>query len=377
MLIGLFHFMLAYKGAPEWLPQAGFGEILITPVYEVLKKRGVHIEFFSKVKQLHLDAAGTGVERVTIERQATPKTGTYKPTYTVKDLGCWPTEPFFDQLVEGDALEAQQINLESSWTPWQGTTYDITRGADFDVVLLGISVAALPAICGDLTARHPAWKTMLETIKTNRPLIVQAWFDKTVGEMGWPYGVMNGDVGTQPINLQTSMDQIIPHENWPAAQTPKSLIYYSGVFPDDPNEPAVPNPGYPKTQQDALKAASIEFLERSAYVYCPDACPGGVFDWSVLTSAKDPSLQGRARFDAQYWRVNIDPTERYVLSVTGSSATRMAAGGSGIDNLFLAGDWTETGLNAGCMEATVSSGMNASRAICGFPADVPGERRWK
>ena len=46
-----------------------------------------------------------------------------------------------------------------------------------------------------------------------------------------------------------------------------------------------------------------------------------------------------------------------------SSGYRLRPDASGYDNLFLAGDWTECTLNAGCVEAAVISGMAAARAI--------------
>ena len=36
---------------------------------------------------------------------------------------------------------------------------------------------------------------------------------------------------------------------------------------------------------------------------------------------------------------------------------------SGYDNLFLAGDWTDSGINAGCIEAAVLSGLQAANAV--------------
>jgi uncharacterized protein with NAD-binding domain and iron-sulfur cluster len=77
--------------------------------------------------------------------------------------------------------------------------------------------------------------------------------------------------------------------------------------------------------------------------------------------------------DRQYWRANVDPSERYVLSVAGSSAHRLASDGAGIANLFLAGDWLRTGLDSGCVEAAVMGGMQAARAISGYPANIPGD----
>ena len=293
-------------------------------------------------------------------------------------LACWPSLPFYDQLVEGETLKARGINLESWWTDWQGQTVELQRSRDFDDVLIGISIAALPTICADLVDASPAWRAMVTNIKTNRPLIVQTWHTRSIAELGFPYGVINGDIGTQPINLLTSMDQILAYETWTSADAPRSLIYYSGVMPDDPQQPPAPNPAYPPTQQNALREASIAFLERYAQVYLPNAIVNGKLDWNVFASPDNPGAQGRARFDAQYWRVNIDPSERYVLSVTGSSQYRLSAGGSGFDNVFITGDWIETGLNAGCMEATVTSGLEAARAIAAArPFILQGERDWR
>ena len=43
------------------------------------------------------------------------------------------------------------------------------------------------------------------------------------------------------------------------------------------------------------------------------------------------------------------------------------------DGSVFAGDWTFTGLNYGCVEAAVMSGMEACRAICGSPKIIFGE----
>jgi hypothetical protein len=67
----------------------------------------------------------------------------------------------------------------------------------------------------------------------------------------------------------------------------------------------------------------------------------------------------------QYVRANVDPSDRYVQCVPGSDQFRLRSDESGFDNLFLAGDWTDNGLNAGCIEAATLSGLQAANAILG------------
>lgn len=84
-------------------------------------------------------------------------------------------------------------------------------------------------------------------------------------------------------------------------------------------------------------------------------------NWDLLV---DPSgASGSARLDAQFLRANVEPSERYVLSVPGSSACRIAPDDTGFDNLYVAGDWTACTLDAGCVEAAAISGIMAANGI--------------
>ena len=68
---------------------------------------------------------------------------------------------------------------------------------------------------------------------------------------------------------------------------------------------------------------------------------------------------------SRYTRANVDPSDRYVQSLPGTGRWRLPANGSGYENLFLAGDWIDCGLNAGCIEAAVMSGLEAANAVRG------------
>ena len=73
------------------------------------------------------------------------------------------------------------------------------------------------------------------------------------------------------------------------------------------------------------------------------------------------------QFDQQYFRANIDPNERYTLSVKGSVQYRLEAWDSKFENLVLAGDWIYTGFNVGSFEGAVMSGKLACLALTGAP----------
>ena len=82
---------------------------------------------------------------------------------------------------------------------------------------------------------------------------------------------------------------------------------------------------------------------------------------------------GEDRFKAQFFRANWTASERYTLSVKGSTQYRLKTDATGYDNLFICGDWIDNAFNSGCIEATVMSGMQCSRAICGYPTTIIGE----
>jgi hypothetical protein len=122
---------------------------------------------------------------------------------------------------------------------------------------------------------------------------------------------------------------------------------------------------------DRAKQNAIEFVERDLGELWPDASKDGAFDWSALVDRNAGT--GPARFDSQYWRANTSPWERYVLTPAGTVEHRLHSGDSGFANLKLAGDWTRTGIDGGCVEAAVISGMDAARAITGDQRPIPGK----
>jgi uncharacterized protein with NAD-binding domain and iron-sulfur cluster len=151
-------------------------------------------------------------------------------------------------------------------------------------------------------------------------------------------------------------------------------------MPDSAEEPPLfSNADFPRVQTRRARREAVKWLNKYIGELWPDATFKGSkrFRWDLLAAPDAPAppqtKQLRKRLRAQYFRANVEPSERYVLSLPGTGKYRLRSNFSGFDNLYLAGDWTKTSVNGGCVEAAVISGMQASRGICGYPKSIPSE----
>ncbi len=55
--------LFEYKGAIFWKMTAGMGDVVIAPLYQALRRRGVQFEFFHRLDALHLDDRRSGHRR--------------------------------------------------------------------------------------------------------------------------------------------------------------------------------------------------------------------------------------------------------------------------------------------------------------------------
>jgi uncharacterized protein with NAD-binding domain and iron-sulfur cluster len=371
--------LFTYKGAILWKMQAGMGDTIFTPLYKVLEQRGVKFQFFHCVRNLGLSADQRSIDTIDIDIQATLKPeviqkGGYQPLVNVKGLLCWPNRPDYDQLVEGPQLKQDGTDLESAWCPKSVGKRTLKRGQEFDQVVLGISIGAFPHICPALIGASTAWRNMVAQVQTVQTQAFQMWLNRDAAGLGWVAkepAVVGAYV--EPLDTWADMSQVLDKECWTAADNVKNISYFCGVLQEDIIPPFT-DCKFPAEQAERVKKQALEFLQKNARPLWPKATdpanPSGL-DWNVLV---DPAAkQGAARFDTQFWRANIDPTERYALSLTGTTKYRLRADQSGFSNLVLAGDWTYNGINLGCVEAAAISGLQASRALCGYPKQIVGE----
>lgn len=372
MIRGGWRLMLTYKGSMAWMFQGGTAEVIFSPLYEVLKRRGVRFKFFHRVEDLEVgvDAQGAHISAIRMVQQATAKDPAgYNPLVDVKGVPCWPAEPLLDQLVEGEALTG--CNLESHYEDIPGGRhFCLEKGRDYDRVILGISMGGLPRITQALSKRSVAWKAMVEGVKTVRTQAAQLWTNVSLGTLGWGGPGCALNVGLQPLDTLVDMHHLLQREQW-GDKPPVSVHYLCSAMADDPAEPTGSAPEYPASQTQKVVDEVQDLLGKIPHVWKNARASEG-FAWEVLHGEGD----GSERLKNQYFRANIDPTERYVLSVPGSAQLRLGAGESDFYNLVLAGDWTRNGLNVGCLEAAVMGGLLAARAISGSPDYIPGERDW-
>lgn len=374
-LVCAFRMCLTYKGALFWKMQAGMGDVVFAPLYQALRARGVRFHFFHRVVDLR--AEGGRVRAIDLAIQATTRDGgPYEPLVDVKGLPCWPSAPRYEQLVEGEALRAGGHDLESAWTTWRDVgRRTLELGEDFDQVVLGIPIAALPHVAAGLLAAQPEGPLaqMTRHVTSTPTQAVQLWLRRDLAALGWGRASPVMTSFAEPYDTWADMTHLLPRESWPGPDAPRSLAYLCCFArPAEPTPPPFTDPDFPRRAREAARADALAWLDEGARVLWPNATtPEGRFDWDQLVAPSGTT--GVARLDAQYFRRNVDPTELYVRTEPGTTKYRRRAWESGFHNLFLAGDWVKTALNGGCVEAAAMAGMQASHAICGYPTTIVGD----
>ena len=376
---GSLRMFFGYRGSLFWRMRAGMGDVVFAPLYELLRRRGVRFRFFHKLTNVqipagpplqpgdrsHVEALDFDVQAEILENQE------YSPLLTVGHRPCWPAQPDFDQLVDGDRLRSDQRDFESHWDRTFTSRRRLEVKRDFDAVVLGVSIGAVPHVCSEILARDQRWATMVERVKTTATQAFQLWLHEDLAQLGWhgpPYIVSAFD---KPFDTWCDMAHVIPEEAW--AERPATSIYFCGVLKDPPVLPADSDSSYPLGRANEVRDRAIAFLRQAGAPIWPQAYDAsGDFRWELLA---DPApsegaggIQGEQRFQSQYWRANVNPTDRYVLALPGSLQHRISPLDPTYDNLTIAGDWTDCGFNEGCTEAAVMSGRLAAHALSASPS---------
>lgn len=375
-LRGAMRMFFTYRGSLFWRMTAGMGDIVFAPLYEVLHRRGVKFEFFHRLKHVALAPEVPGevghVAALEMEVQAKIKGGKpYRPLVDIHGVPCWPAKPDYSQLVGGASLERDDVKFESPWEQRKVRAKHLKVGEDFDFVVLGVPVAVLPFVGRELIERSPRWREMTDHVKTVATQAFQLWMREDMKSLGWPHPPINLSGYVDPYDTWADMSHLIAQESW--RRPIHSIAYFCSVLPDAPSEDALSDE-FVSARRTVVRNNAVQFLSRDIASLWPAAVDrAGRFRWEILAAKSDGrtagrKLEGERRFDTQFWTANVNPSERYTLSLPGTVKYRISPLDTSFDNLTIAGDWTQSGLDSGCIESAVMSGMLAAHALSESPA---------
>ncbi len=375
-----------YKGHNYYKMNAGMGDTVFAPLYEVLRKRGVKFEFFHRVEALRLsekrDAKGErSIASIEMTVQAKLREGLeeYNPLVEIQHLDCWPAKPCYEQLQYAEQLRDYDLESYYDHLPKEITESKVLKaGEDYDKVLYAIPIGAVPYLCQDLVDDSPRWAEMVQHVQSVSTVAFQLWFRKDLHELGWKAPSPLLSLYVEPLNTWADMSQVIPREDWPTGEGPRNVSYYCGAqkgptFAPDPRDKA--NANFQKDQYAEARRLALDFCENNIGTLMPAAIDPEtppILDWNILLAPG--GIEGKARFDQQYWISNCGPSERCTIALPGATRHRMKAGDTGYNNLCITGDWIDNDFYVACMEGTVMGGIHGARAVTGIDFPIIGER---
>jgi hypothetical protein len=137
----------------------------------------------------------------------------------------------------------------------------------------------------------------------------------------------------EPFDTWADMSHLVHEESLPSKVG--TIGYYCSVLRDAASPEEVERSDYPERRREEVRQNAVAFLET----------------W----------------IDSQYFRANVEPSDRYSLSLPGTLACRISPLDPAYENFAVAGDWTRCGFNEGCVEAAVMSGRLAAHALSASP----------
>jgi uncharacterized protein with NAD-binding domain and iron-sulfur cluster len=196
------------------------------------------------------------------------------------------------------------------------------------------------------------------------------------------------------------VDEKLPHL-WRGCGRPGSFDWSLLIDPDHPEEPVFPENAKPKADaptvasSDAAASTSAQLtgervreiqneiaalgakrsnLQEEMRNRTPRPTPARLREIKRLILTLDADIARVAlplkqpALNGQYVAANINPSDRYTLALPGTLIHRISPLDPTVDNMTIAGDWTDCGFNEGCVEAAVMSGRLAAHALSRSPA---------
>lgn len=357
----ILHALLGYKGAFAFHMRAEVGDSFIAPIVAALERQGVRIEYFQRVRDLIPASAGAQprISHIEIEPQADPeRAGAVMATLPGSSRRVWPNRPLDSELA------ACVPPLDSFYAPDSGRRRALEAGRDFSAAVLALPLGTLPSVCRRVLAERAEWREMVAHLGSAESLSLRLWLNRPISDLGWqtPPAVLSGFAA--PLSTWEDSRATMATENgaWPQAVRASASLFGPLALLSASSAPSPEELGYRDRQALAARTSIDTFVRERVGALWPGARDDqGALDYALLVAP--PELEGPVRLDAQYCSVNVGPCERYVIALPDTLQYRLAASESGYENLFLAGEWTRNGVEVGCIEGAVASGLQAARAL--------------
>ena len=271
--------------------------------------------------------------------------------------------------MEGERLRRENRRFESAWDSRAEADASLEVGRDFDLAVLATGLAEIPRTCRSILARDARWRAMVGNVKTVATQALQLWLTGPMRDVGWMGPPVTITSFEPPFDTWADMTHLIEREHWPAAGSPGAVAYFCNVLDErqvaqracasvDPWDGA----------RDVVSRNARRFVARQLCRIWPGIADAqGQVDRSRLLDCRPEGSDSEDWLAGQYISANINPTDRYTLCLPGTPQYRISPLDRTYDNLTIAGDWTSCGLNLGCVESAVMSGMLAAHALGGTP----------
>ncbi|MDM0045953.1 NAD(P)-binding protein [Variovorax dokdonensis] len=378
-LRGALRMFFTYRGSLFWRMRSGMGDAMFSPLYSVLKRRGVRFRLAHELESIDftpdLGKPEARVQRLTFKLPcAKAQVAAYSDDALDKGGG-WAYE-------KPEALAGQSERIE------------LHDGEDFDMVIFAMGIDDFRALChvSDEEADKrpglfrclPRWDAMQRHVKTVGTQSAQVWLDRSATQLGWMRGPGLVSALEPPFESWGDLsDTFEAEQNWRDANgietvhETRSIAYFTGVLSDKDirehggNEERLRKLVRDNLYQKLTRGMATLWPAATGDVAKPEESP--VLKALVGLDGK-PLDDLKEALEQQHMQANFKGSERYTLAMPGTIAYRISPLDLSVANMTIAGDWTECSFNEGCVEAAVMSGMLASHAICGFPAlaDIVG-----
>jgi hypothetical protein len=209
----------------------------------------------------------------------------------------------------------------------------------------------VPIVAAELIADRSEWREMVHHVRTVATKAYQLWLWPDEAELGWPHAGSTISAYTRPFETWASMPQTLWAEDWPDGERRPGAVAYFCSSLGAPWPTAEAPVDYAERFRRQVHQEADRHTDSHLGLFFPNGLAENGFDRGLVAG--------------QHVSVNIDPSDRYVQSVPGSDKYRLRVDESGYENLVLAGDWTDCGMNAGCIEAAVMSGLQAANVLMG------------